>query len=167
MANGSSREIVDILQCGEGSDLTDDSGKQACRLLGEVSVKHKLACELREVCFDTLSGLCKGDEGWLPIFLVESVRDLQTDVGRFEKIQLQGRADIAAVSEDAAVVVFIFDILQIIDVVHVRLGDVEGVDDSAEPADGVQLVSVVVGVLRRTEAKGWCCLVVGLPESAS
>ncbi len=43
MANGSSREIVDILQCGEGRDLTDDSGEQAFRLLGEVSIKHKLA----------------------------------------------------------------------------------------------------------------------------
>lgn len=54
----------------------------------------------------------------------------------------------AFVSEVGAVRVVGLDILHVMEVVHARLGQVERVDEPAQPADSVQFVSVVMGALR-------------------
>ena len=77
MADGSAGEIIDILQCGERRNLTDDSGKQSRWLFGVVPVQHELPHKLGEIRFDTLSGLCKRDESRFPVLLIQSVRNFQ------------------------------------------------------------------------------------------
>ena len=62
--------------------------------------------------------------------------------------------DIALVSEEGAVRVVGLDILQEMEVVHARPGQVERMDDPAQPADGVQLVSVVIRSLARRRSVG-------------
>lgn len=52
------------------------------------------------------------------------------------------------IPDEGAVGVVVPDVLQAMDVMHARLGQVEGVDDPAQSADGVRLVPVVVGALR-------------------
>ena len=53
----------------------------------------------------------------------------------------------ALVPEEGAVRVAGLDILQVMEVVHARPGQVERRDDPVQPADGVQLVSVEKGAL--------------------
>ena len=136
-------------------------------MFGEIPVKHELPRKQGEICFNPLSSLCERDERRFPILLIKSIWDFRANVGRFEKGKLHGCADISTVSENAAVVMFIFDIIQIIDIVNIRFGDIKGMDDTAESAYGMPLVSIIEGVLRCAKAIRGGGIVVGPPESAS
>ena len=59
-----------------------------------------------------------------PVLLIEPVGTLKPDVGRLEEVKLDFRSDISLFSEYAAIVVMRLDVIQIVDVVNTRLGQV-------------------------------------------
>ena len=68
-------------------------------------------------------------------------------MGRFKKDQLHIGIDIVPVSNHGAVGIIGLDTLQVIDAMHARLRQVERAYDSAQPADGVQLIPIVACTL--------------------
>lgn len=68
-------------------------------------------------------------------------------MGRLKKFWLHIGTDIAPVSNHGGVGIIGLDILQVIDVMHARLRQVERVCAPAQPADGVQLIPIVVCTL--------------------
>lgn len=85
----------------------------------------------------------------LPFFLVTSVWYLQFDIGCFKQIQLNLGTYISSVPYDCTITIVYLHILQIMNVMHTCLGKVEGMDDSAWPADCLKFISVIIHAL-------WC-----------
>ena len=159
-------EKIEILQHGEGRDLSSHSCEETSRFLCVVAYHHELVIELRKDRLDSLSETLVGPCGRCPVLLVQSVRDIKGDVGRLEQVQLYGCAQVPFVSEDCAVVVFPLHILQILQVVHIGCRHIIGMDYSADTAQGMKLVAVIVHVLRGAVAPGWCMLYVILTHLA-
>ena len=92
--------------------------------------------------FPSFSSLWQRAGRPVSVSLVFSAGCFQPDTGRFEKVKLRLGADMALVSEEGAVRVVGLDILQEMEVMHARPGQVERRDAPVQPADGVQLESV-------------------------
>ena len=99
---------------------------------------------MREVGLNTLSHLPEDDRERFDIFLIGARRGFKPDVGRLEQVELNHDTDIPLVANDAAVVVFHPDIVQIVDVVDVGCRDVVGVEHPAHPRQSMELIAVVV-----------------------
>ena len=91
-------EKIEILQHSEGRDLSSHSCEEAIRFLcivlalqasfGRAAYHHELVIKLGKDHFDPLSETFVGPCGRCPVLLVQSVRDIKSDVGRLEQVQL-------------------------------------------------------------------------------
>ena len=109
--------------------------------------RHEWVAQLGEHGFHPFPRFGEGPEGRVSVSLVFPAGYFHPDTGRLEKVKLHLGADIALVSEEGAVREVGLDILQVMEVVHTRPGQVERRDDPVQPADGVQLESVEMGAL--------------------
>ena len=156
-------EKIDILQHGEGSHLCFHSGKEAAWLLGIVAYHHEVVIQLRKDGLDSLSEAFVCPCRWSPVFLVQPVWDIKCNVCGFKQIQLYGSTQVALVSKYHAVAVLPLHIFKILQVMHVGSGHVEGVYDSSDATQSMELVAVIVHVLRGTVAPRGCVLYIVLP----
>ena len=62
-------------------------------------------------------------------------------MGGLEQVQLHGGTEVSLVADEGAVAEIGLDIFQVMDVVDGGLGEVEGMDDVAQVAEGVELVA--------------------------
>ncbi len=154
MPNGPMIEKIEILQHGECCDLCSHSCEEAIRFLCIVAYHHELVIELGKDRLDSLSETLVGPCRRCPVLLVQPVRDIKSDVGRLKQIQLYGCAQVAFVSVNRGVVVFLLHILEILQVVHIGCRHIIGMDYSADTAQGVKPVAVIVHVLRGAIAPG-------------
>ena len=129
-ADGPVINLIYVLCNSKCAHLTDDSCEEAQPLLCVIPHDVELVGELRKNRFDSLSRLAERLVERFPIFLVASIRHLQADVCRFELVELQLHIDISSVSDDSAVEIILLHIVQIINVMYTRLGQVVGVDNS-------------------------------------
>lgn len=138
---------------GQCTDFADDAGKQAVGLFCIVADDHVLVAQLREHRLDTLPRLGKRNECRSPSLLIEPVRAFKPDVGSLEKVKLHTLAYVALVPEDAAIVVQRLDVVEIMQVVDACLREVVGMDNAAQPCEGVELVAEVIHALRGAVAE--------------
>ena len=87
--------VIDVLQCGQHTNLADDSGKQTACFFCVVSDDKELVGELREQGLHSFPRLGEGHESGFPVLLVKPVRTFKPDVCRLEKIQLYLGPDVA------------------------------------------------------------------------
>ena len=85
--------------------------------------------------------------------MIKAVGAFPLDVGRLEKVDLDGSTYVALVAEDAAVVVERLDNLEVVYVMPAGLGEVIRVYHSAQAAEGVQFVAEIVDTLRGAVAE--------------
>ena len=85
---------------------------------------------------------------------------IQPDVGSLEQVKLHICADIAFVSDDAAIMTVMLDILDVVQVVNacLRHRQVIGMYDIAKSADYMQLIAKEISALRCAVAKVRCFL---------
>ena len=133
------------MQDGERVDFPDNPGEQPLGVFCVIAHNHGLVAELGEHGFHPFPRFGEGLEGRFSVSLVFPAGCFQPDTGRFEKVKPHLDADIVLVPEEGAVRVAGLDILQVMEVVHARLGQAGRVDALVQPADGVQLVSVEKG----------------------
>ena len=145
-------EKIDILQHGEGSHLGFHSGKETTWFLGIVTYHHEVVIELRKDGFYSLPEAFVSPCRWSPVLLVQPVWDIKGNVGSFKQVQLHWSTQVSLVSKYHAVVVLPLHIFKILQVMHVGSSHVEGVYDSGDTAQGVELISVIVHVLRSAVA---------------
>ena len=136
----------------------ENPGEQPLGVFCVIAYNHGLVAELGKHGFNPFPRFGEGPEGRFSVSLVFSAGCFQPDTGRFEKVKLRLGADMALVSEEGAVRVVGLDILQemevmharpgqverrdALEVMHARPGQVERRDAPVQPADGVQLESV-------------------------
>ena len=159
-------EKIDILQQREGSHLGFHSGEEAAWLLGIVAYHHELVIQLRKDCLNSLSEAFVGPCRWSPVLLVQPVRDIKFNVSSFKQIQLYGSTQVTFVPKYHTVAVLPLHIFKILQVMHIGSSHVERVYDSSDTAQGMELVSIIVHVLRGTIAPGWSVLYVVLSHLA-
>ena len=148
-------EGIEILQHGECRHFGCHSRKETIWLLSVVAYHHELVVQLGEHRFYSLSEPLVSPCGWLPVLLVEPVGHIQCDVGSLEEVELYRSTQIAFVSHDHAIVVFPLDIFEIMQIMHVCGSHVVGMYDTADTAQGMELVAVIMHILRCTVAPGW------------
>ena len=153
-------EKIDILQHGEGSHLGFHSGKEAAWLLCIVAYHHEVVIQLRKDGLNPLSETFVGPCRWSPVLLVQPVWDVKCNICGFKQIQLYGSTQVALISKYHAVAVLPLHIFKILQVMHVGSGHVEGVYDSCDATQGMELISIIVHVLRGTVTPGGCMLYV-------
>ena len=141
-------DVIDILQYRERGHLGGGSGEQSERLLGVVAYYHELVVELGEERLDTLSEPFVSPSRRAPVLLIESIENLESDVGCIEKIRLYRVTQIVFVFENHAVVIFPFHILEIMEVMNIGDRHIEGVYHAAYPADCVEFIPIVVQSMR-------------------
>ena len=132
-------EKIEILQQGKGRDLCCHPCEESFRLLCIVAYHHELAFELRKDRFDSLSKTLVGPCMCRPVLLVQSVRDIEGNVGHFKQIQLYRCVQVSLIPEDRKVVVLPLNILKILQVMHIGCDHVIGMNDSVETAQGMNL----------------------------
>ncbi len=132
----------------------ENPGEQPLGVFCVIAYNHGLVAELGEHGFHPFPRFGEGLEGRFSVSLVFPAGCFQPDTGRFEKVKPHLDADMALVPEEGAVRVAGLDILQVMEVVHARLGQAGRVDAPVQPADGVQLVSVEKGALRGAVSVG-------------
>ena len=155
-------EKIDILQHGEDSHLGFHSGEEAAWLLGIVAYHHEVVIQLRKDGLDSLTEAFVSPCRWTPVLLVQPVWDIKCNVYGFKQVQLYGSTQVSLISKYHAVSVFPLHIFKILQVMHVGGSHVEGVYDSGDTAQGVELISIIVHVLRGAVAPGGCMLYVVL-----
>jgi len=101
-----------------------------------------------------------------PVFLVQPVWDLKGDICCFKQIQLHRSAQVAFVAHNHTVVVLPLYVFEVLQVMHIGCGYVIGMYNSADTAQGMKLITVVVYVLRGTIAPGGCMFNIGLSHLA-
>lgn len=154
VTDGSSVDEIEILEESHSTDFGQDTSKEARDVLGIVAPEHELDDKLGEAGLDTLPEPAERGEERFPVFLVGTGRDFQTDAGRLEQVQLDVGAEVCLVADEGAMAVISLDILQVMDVVDGGLGEVEGMDDPAQTAEGMELVTVVIAALGGAETEG-------------
>ena len=157
-------EKIDVLQHGEGSHLGFHSGEESVWLLGIVAYHHEVVIQLRKDGLDSLSEAFIGPCRWSPVLLVQPVWDIKCNVCGFKQIQLNGSTQVALISKYHAVAVFPLHIFKILQVMHVGCCHVEGVYDSCDATQSMELISIIVHVLRCTIAPRGRMLYVVLPH---
>ena len=155
MSNGFVVDFVDVLQNGKSADFTDDSSEESINVLGIVADEEELVAKLGKVGLDALAHLSEHDRERLGVLLVGSRRGFKRDVGRLEKVELNLSAEVSFVTNDAAVVILHFHIVQIVDVVDIGRRDVVGVEDPTHAGQSVEFVAVVILPLRGAIAVRW------------
>ena len=153
---------IDILQYSEGSHLSFHSGKETAWFLCIVAYHHELIIELRKDCLNSLSETLVGPCGRCPVLLVQPVRNVEGYVGSLKQVQLHRRTQIPLVPKYRAVVVHPLYILEILQVMHIGCCHIIGMNYSADTAQGMKLVAVIVHVLRGAVTPGWGMLYVVL-----
>ena len=103
--------LVDVLQNGKRADFTDNPGEQPVHVLGVVADEEELVAELEEVGLNAPAHLSEYSRERLGILLVGTRSDIETDVGRFEHVELHLGAEVSLVAYDATVVVLQPDII--------------------------------------------------------
>ena len=155
-------EKIEILQHGESRYLSSHSSEETSRFLCIIAYHHELVIELRKDRLNSLSKTLVGPCGRCPILLVQPVRDIEGDVGCLKQVQLHRRTQIPLVPKYRAVVVLPLHILEILQVMHIGCCHIIGMNYSADTAQGMKLVAVIVHVLRGAVTPGWRMLYVVL-----
>ncbi len=107
-------------------------------------------CKLR---FHPLPDLDKWYEGGLPTFLVQSVRAFKPDVRSLEQVKLHLGTDIAFFTKDTTIMIYVLDVIGVVDVVGACLGEVVGVYGITQSAERMKFVPIEISALRGTVAK--------------
>lgn len=69
------------------------------------------------------------------------MRYFKANIGRLKKLQLHRCTNLATITKDTTVLVFIIDILQVINIMYVCICDIKRMDDSTKATDSMQFVS--------------------------
>ena len=155
------------MQNGKSADFTDYSSEESVNVLGIVTDEEKLVAKLREIGLDALAHL--SEHGWerFGVLLVGARRGFKLDVGRLEKVKLHLGTEVSFVANDAAVVVYQFHILQIVDVVDAGRCDVVRMEHAAHAIQSVEFVTVVILPLGSAIAVRWSAVDVVPTHGAS
>lgn len=135
---------IDILQYSHSRDFGGSASKQSAGLFSIVPYHHKLVVQLGEDSFNASSEPLVNPRGLSPDLLVQPVRNFKFDMGEVKQVLLHIGTQISLVPEDKAVVVIPLDIFQIMYVVDISRRHVIRVDDTAYPAECMELVPVIV-----------------------
>lgn len=152
--------MIDILQHSKGSHLGFHSGKEATWLLCIVAYHHEIVIQLRKNGLDTLPEAFICPRRWSPVLLIQPICDVKGNVGSLKQVLVYGSTQVALVPEDCTVVVLPLHILKILQVMHIGCDYVIGKNYPTVTAQGMELVSVIVHVLRGIVAQGRCMLYV-------
>ena len=159
-------EKIEILQHGKGSYFCGHPCEESRWLLCIVAYHHEMVIQLGEDGLYSLSEASVSPDGRCPVFLVQPVRDFKGDICCFKQIQLHRSAQVTFVAHYHTVVVLPLYVFEILQVMHIGCGHVIGMYNSADTAQGMKLIAVVVHVLRGTIAPGGCMLNIGLSHLA-
>ena len=88
-------EKIDILQHGERRNLSSHPCKETIKLLCIIAYHHEIIIQLREYRLDSLSETFVDPCGWIPVLLVQPVRDIEGDVGSLKQVQLYRSTQVA------------------------------------------------------------------------
>ena len=139
---------IDILHEGHSGDFANHSGEKSAGLFCVIAYHHKTVVELGEHSLYPLSELFVSPCRRSPVFLIQPIRDLQSDVGGVKKILLHLGAEIPFVSKYRTVVIFPLHILEVIEIVDTCRRHVVGMDNATYSTDCVELISVIIHSLR-------------------
>ena len=159
-------EKIEILQHSKGSHFGSHPCEESRRLLCIVAYHHEMVIQLGEYSLNSLSEASVSPGGRCPVFLVQPVWDLKGDICCFKQIQLHRSTQVSFVAHNHTVVVLPLYVFEVLQVMHIGCGHVIGMYNSADAAQGMELIAVVVHVLRGTIAPGGCVFNIGLSHLA-
>ena len=143
---------IDILQDCKSRHFGRDAGEESLWLLCVIAYHHELIIELREESFDSFSKTLVCPNRRSPVFLVEPIRDFERDMCHIKQVLLNISAQIAFVAKHQAIVVFPFDILEVMEIRNIGSSHVITVYYPGYSADCVELIPIIMHVLGSTVA---------------
>ena len=141
---------IDILHERHSCDFARHAGKESAGLLRVVSYHHEIVVELGEYSFDTLAEPLVCPCWWSPVFLIQPIWNLKSDICRLKEVLLNFGTEIAFVSKHHAIVVFPAYIIEVMEVMDTCSRHVIRMYDPTYTADCMELISVIVLTLRST-----------------
>lgn len=139
---------IEILQHGESRDFGCHPCEESTGLLRIVAYRHELVTQLGKDRFNSLSEAPVCPRRRSPVLLVQPIRHFKGNVRRPKEVQLHRRAEISLVPKNHAVVILPLHIVQIMQVMDVCRSHVIRMYHPTYSAQGVELISVIVHVLR-------------------
>ena len=141
---------IDILHERHSCDFACHAGKEAAGLLCIVSDHHEIVVELGEYSFDTLAESLVRPGWWTPVFLIQPIWNLKSDIDRLKEILLDFGAEITFVSKQHAIMIHPAYIVEEMEVMDACRSHVIRMYDTAYATDCMEFISIIVHALRGT-----------------
>ena len=147
---------VDILHECHSGDFACHVGKEFAGLFCIISYHHQRVVELGENRLYPFSELFVSPSRRSPVFLIQPIGYLKSDVCDIKKVLLHLCAEITFVAKYHAVVIFPPYILEVMEVVNACRRHVVRMDNASYSADCMEFISIIIHPLRCTIAPVWC-----------
>ena len=145
-------DVIDILHDCKSRDFGRDAGNETLWLLCIIAYHHELIIELRKESSYSFPESFVGPNRRTPILLVKPIRNFQRDMRHIEQVLLDVCAQITFIAKHQTIVVFLFDVLKIMEVGDIGRCHIITVYDTGYSADCVEFISVIMHALGCTVA---------------
>ena len=159
--------VVNVLQYRHSCNFSGNTCKEPTCLFCVVTYHHKLVIKLGENRFNALSETLVGPRWLFPVFLVQPIGYFKPDTGSFKKVQLYIGTQVSFITKHITVVVIPLHIFQIVYVMYVCSRHVISMDNTAYPADSVELIPMIKHPQGSTKAGGRRTLRIVFTHSAT